>query len=323
MIKTTLYKYSGAGNTFAIIHSPEAGFEITLQEIIDLCSRDKGLDTDGFIILEPGSGCDFRMRFYNNDGSSGMMCGNGGRCIVDLADRLGIKPSGPDCTFIFEAPDGMHHGRVLSRCGLQNEASSSEPNCHHAKECGFLSDVASYSLVDISMCDVTKIEQHILTDIYGAEFNAYRMNTGTDHLVIFCNDLDRLDIIKEGRRWRYDEKFAPKGVNVNFVSNSLRMCTYEKGVEAETLACGTGVIAAALARHIAKEFENTKTQLEDHPSKSKKSRNDIVSTNDSADIHSCHITMGSNDFLVTFRPTSTGFTDIHLQGPVELLFVTG
>ncbi len=296
MGRTTLYKYSGAGNTFVIIHSPIAGMAITTDDVTRLCSVDKGLNTDGLIILEPSSQYDFRMRFYNNDGSSGMMCGNGGRCIVDLADRLSIKPSGPDNTFIFEAPDGVHRGKVMSRYFLQSETSSSDTNCNHAKEYCPMSNAAPYSLVDISMRDVTKIEHHRLTDISGTEFNAYRMNTGTDHLVIFRNDLDKLDILKEGRRWRYYEEFAPQGVNVNFVSSSLQMRTYEKGVEAETLACGTGVIAAALADYVSKS----------NPDKSKA-------------FLSSHITMGSNNFLVTFRPYNLGFTDIHLLGPVELV----
>ncbi len=302
--RTKMYKYSGAGNTFVIAHLPEAGAEIPTQEIIRLCSRDGGFGTDGFIILEPSEKCDFRMRFYNNDGSGGMMCGNGGRCIVDLAHRVGIKPSGPDGSFIFEAPDGVHKGKILSINSLQSGPSSADTDCCHAEEHDLQPDVASFSIVEISMRDVSDVEEHRLTDSDGHEFTAFRMNTGTDHLVIFRDSLEGLDIVSEGRRWRYDERFAPRGVNVNFVSRyepacatapRLRMRTYEKGVEAETLACGTGVIAAALASHI----KNSRT--------------------DDSSARSSIIYMGANEFRVSFRPTPSGFTDIRLQGPVELV----
>ncbi len=276
--KIKMYKYSGAGNTFVIIHCPESGMEISEEEVVRLCSRERGHDTDGLIILEPSGQYDFRMRFYNNDGSGGMMCGNGGRCIVDLADRLGIKPSGTDGAFIFEAPDGVHEGRILSRTGMTAE-----------------NPVGTHSIVDISMRPVGEVEEHRLVDDLGNAFTAYRMNTGTDHLVIFRDGLDSLDIVSEGRRWRYDGRFAPRGVNVNFVSSSLRMRTYEKGVEAETLACGTGVIAAAIASHI----KNSRTE--------------------DSSARSSVIYMGNNEFRVSFRPTPSGFEDIHLQGPVELL----
>ncbi len=270
MTDTTLYKYSGAGNTFVIIHLDKPGVEIPLEEIVRLCSADEGLGTDGFIILEPSETCDFRMRFYNNDGSSGMMCGNGGRCIVDLAQRIGIKPSGENGAFVFEAPDGVHQGSVLSRTDERN------------------------SVVSISMRPVEQVDRLLLHNADGKEFIGYRMNTGTDHLVVFRNDLESLDIIREGQWWRYDGQFKPRGVNVNFVhfdesTGAVRMRTYEKGVEAETLSCGTGVIATAIASFLEHRPCNKYT-----------------------------INSPAHTFAVSFTHKNKAFEDICLEGPVEL-----
>ena len=156
-----------------------------------------------------------------------MMCGNGGRCIVDLARRSGIPASGEDGSWIFKAPDGVHRGKVLS----------SEGQC---------------SRILLGMNDISAVEEIRLPQQEGQEPMAWKMNTGTDHLVIFKDNIEDLDVYGEGRRWRYAPQFAPKGTNVNFVQafgpgEPLRVRTYERGVEYETLSCGTGVIAAAVA----------------------------------------------------------------------------
>ena len=117
------------------------------------------------------------MRFYNNDGSSGMMCGNGGRCIVDLARRSGIPASGKDGSWIFEAPDGVHRGKALA----------SEGQC---------------SRILLGMNDITAVEGIRLPEQEGQEPVAWKMNTGTDHLVIFKDNIEGLDVYGEGRRWR-------------------------------------------------------------------------------------------------------------------------
>ncbi len=316
------YKYSGAGNTFVIIsHKRKKELKLAKKNIVSLCKRSFKSGADGLIILEPSDLYDFRMRFFNNDGSGGMMCGNGGRCIVDLADRLGLKASGADGAFIFEAPDGIHEGQILSR-----------------NKCR--------SIVSISMRPVTEVEQYPLINASSAESTAFRMNTGTDHLVIFRKDLENLDIIKEGRKWRYDKRFAPRGVNVDFVcsdptTGKLRMRTYEKGVEAETLACGTGIIAAALAKYVSQHSskdvcpESISQELHSEPIDSKSSyirpTNHLEDTvpdssqtatpaNSTASaVQSSDIEMGDNSFHVTFHPTPSNFEDIRLQGPVELV----
>lgn len=144
------------------------------------------------------------------------MCGNGGRCIVAFADFLGIRPADGKA-FVFEAPDGMHTGEILYRNG-------------------------SRCTVRLKMIDAFG-----LRGVLGGWF----MNTGTRHFVLFSEDVEKVDVEKEGARLRHDPEFAPEGANVNFVSRlpdgSLKIRTFEKGVEAETLACGTGITAAAIA----------------------------------------------------------------------------
>ena len=262
------YKYQAAGNDFVLVTSLESRADISTDEVIRLCDRRYGIGADGLIILEGSRDYDFAMRFFNNDGSGGMMCGNGGRCIVDLAGRTGIPASGKDGSWIFEAPDGIHRGRIVSSQGRR-------------------------STVILSMNDITSVEPIELPETDGQDSKAWRMNTGTDHLVIFRDDMDSLDVLKEGRRWRYDSRFAPKGVNVNFVhqEEALRVRTYEKGVEYETLSCGTGIIASAVAAWMKGDRREKYT---------------LRSTSDT--------------FSVSFSHRSGIFSNVELTGPVELVF---
>ncbi|HIZ88280.1 MAG TPA: diaminopimelate epimerase [Candidatus Coprenecus pullistercoris] len=265
------FKYQAAGNDFILVTSPESMAEISTDEVIRLCDRRYGIGADGLIILESSREHDFSMRFFNNDGSGGMMCGNGGRCIVDLARRSGIPASGKDDSWLFEAPDGIHSGRIVASEGNK-------------------------SIVCLSMNDIASVDTVELPETEGQDSRAWRMNTGTDHLVIFRDDLDKTDVLNEGRRWRYDSRFAPKGVNVNFVQISapgkpLRVRTYEKGVEYETLSCGTGIIASAIAAWMKGDHRGKYT---------------LRSTSDT--------------FSVSFSHLSGIFSNVELTGPVELVF---
>ncbi|HIZ85982.1 MAG TPA: diaminopimelate epimerase [Candidatus Coprenecus stercoravium] len=260
------FKYQAAGNDFILVRSVDSRNALSAQDVIHLCDRRYGIGADGLIIMEADPEHDFSMRFYNNDGSGGMMCGNGGRCIVDLAFRSGIIPKNGGQSWTFSAPDGVHTGRIISADGNK-------------------------STVLLSMNDIADAETLSLSG-----GTAYRMNTGTDHLVIFRDDLDSLDIMTEGRRWRYDSRFAPKGVNVNFVQISapgepLRVRTYEKGVEYETLSCGTGIIASAAAAWLRGDHSGKYT---------------LRSTSDT--------------FTVSLSCRSGIFSDVELTGPVELVF---
>ena len=209
------YRYSGAGNSFVTIDGRTSdASRFKRREVVHALCLQYG--TDGLMVLENSKDADFRMDYFNSDGSGGMMCGNGGRCIVAFADLLGVKPF-HSRDYVFEAADGLHHAQILSHLGESKT-------------------------VRLQMKDVKSAEEAC-----GGLF----LDTGTRHLVLFVPDAETADVASEGRRLRYAPAFAPEGANVNFVSvdpdGVLRVRTYEKGVEAETSACGTGITASAIA----------------------------------------------------------------------------
>ena len=217
----TFYKYHGAGNDFLVADNRDGKLSLQVADIQHLCDRHTGFGADGLMLLQSSSGHAFRMKFFNPDGSGGMMCGNGGRCIVAFAADLGIIPECQPITF--EAPDGIHEAAVTANAGLTRT-------------------------VRLSMKDVSGIK------VWPEEYSCF-LDTGTRHLVKFVDNLKDYPVAEEGRSLRHDPRFAPIGTNVNFVepellsegNTILHIRTFEKGVEAETLACGTGIVAAALA----------------------------------------------------------------------------
>lgn len=226
----TFYKYHGAGNDFLIADGRDIDIDLSAGQIARLCERHTGIGADGVMVLERGSDADFRMRYYNSDGSGGMMCGNGGRCIVAFAADLGYE------SFVFEAPDGQHVAELENSV----EAFYSEPRIVRLK----MKDVQGAALYENK------------TD---AMFPDVFLDTGTRHLVHFVEDVGECDVVGTGRSLRYDTRFAPQGVNVNFVrvndflpdgNLDIDVRTYEKGVEDETLACGTGIVASSMASWI-------------------------------------------------------------------------
>ena len=205
-----VYKYQGAGNDFVIVDNRrgEAGF-LTPQLINRLCDRRFGIGADGLMTLCHSDVADFEMHYYNADGPEGTMCGNGGRCLVAFAALMGIR------RFEFEAWDGHHRADLLE----------------------FTPDRCT---VRLKMIDVDSVEK--LPD-------GWLLETGSTHFVQWVNDLKEFDVAGEGKRLRWDKRF-PKGANVNFVepeAEGLFVRTYERGVEAETWACGTGSTASAIA----------------------------------------------------------------------------
>lgn len=252
----TIYHYSGAGNNFVVL---DARAELPQINVRALCEQ---FHTDGLMLLKSNSLYDFEMVFYNPDGSSGMMCGNGGRCIVAFAALLGIKPQ-HDGIYEFLAADGKHCAKIL-------QASED------LKEC----------TVKLKMIDV----QEFRPSLDGGWF----LNTGTRHYVRFVQDVEAIDIDMEGPRYRHDPEFAPEGVNVNFVQQlgnaHIKVRTFEKGVEGETLACGTGITASAIASSL----------------QSGKSEHYLVEAR-------------RNTLEVDFHTEGKQFTEVYLTGPTELL----
>lgn len=219
----TLYKYHGAGNDFLLADNRDGSISLSAEAVRRLCDRHTGFGSDGLMLLEKSDDYDFSMHYWNPDGSSGMMCGNGGRCLVAFAADLGLD------SFRFIAADGPHFAQVLSRQGREVTVRLG------------MKDVAGY--VDMGAeCD-------------DPEKGGFFLDTGTRHYVRFVDDVENVQIETEGALWRHDSRFAPQGTNVNFVSvkeEQVKVRTFEKGVEAETLACGTGIVATAMASFIHK-----------------------------------------------------------------------
>lgn len=202
-------KYHGTGNDFILIDNRDGSVRISETEVHHLCDRHRGIGADGLILLEAASGAGFRMVYHNSDGREGSMCGNGGRCFVAFAQQLGLVAGD---TFTFDAVDGVHTARILAD-----------------------------GRITLGMKDVETIE-HL--DGYSI------LNTGSPHFVQWVEAVADRDVCGEGRSIRHWEEFEPDGINVNFVEvgeDGLTVRTYERGVEDETLSCGTGVTAAAIA----------------------------------------------------------------------------
>lgn len=242
------YKYSGAGNDFVVFDGREADMSQLRKasRIASICDRKSGfiaadgrIGADGVMILTESENCDFRMEYYNSDGSGGMMCGNGGRCIVAFADELGIRPASEDGVFVFEAADGLHTGEVLSREKTVRQLEAANQVADVKREENVRVE-RTLKTVRISMTDVRTIDPAL---------DAFFLNTGTRHFVRLVDDVEEVDVENEGRRIRWEDCFAPEGVNVNFVDVRRKVRTFEKGVEAETLACGTGLTACAVVLH--------------------------------------------------------------------------
>lgn len=239
-------KYHGAGNDFLIADNRDGHLSLSEEVIRHLCDRHTGFGADGVMLLESGSGKDFNMVYFNPDGSGGMMCGNGGRCIVAFAADCGAVS--PDSTIVFDAADGEHIASIPEN-GMKGEKA-----------------------VRLKMKDVSGITAY-------PEEDGFFLDTGTRHYVKFVSGLADYPVLSEGPVLRHDSRFAPVGTNVNFVevaggpastvrtictakgdsstleaegqaSTVLSIRTFEKGVEYETLACGTGIVASAMASFV-------------------------------------------------------------------------
>lgn len=203
-------KYQGAGNDFILIDNRNQAFQSSEREVLaKLCDRRFGIGADGIMLLQEKEGWDFEMIYYNADGNVGSMCGNGGRCIAAFAKHLGIINKETN----FLAVDGPHYATISE----------------------------SGDWVSLQMIDVKSI---------GKDKNAFVLNTGSPHYVQLVDSLNDMDVYGEGRAIRCSEPYRQEGVNVNFIEDQgshYFVRTYERGVENETYACGTGVTAAAMA----------------------------------------------------------------------------
>ena len=258
----TFYKFDGTGNDFILLDIRKENPHLDIDRIARLCHRRFGIGADGLMTLGMASeGYDFVMRYYNSDGREATMCGNGGRCITAFAYLLGIEGrTGKEGlrSYRFVGPDGPHDATVL-----------------------MWDAEARVGLVRLGMRAVS-------CDGVRRVMDGWLLDTGSPHYVMRVEGLGRYDVVGEGRRLRNRTDLWPDGVNVNFIEDMpdgrLAVRTYERGVEDETWACGTGVTACA-----------------------------IVTGN-----HRLHARGG--DFKVTFNPTGQAYTDVQLTGPVAYNF---
>jgi len=251
-------KYQGTGNDFVLIDNRQNKISSdNITVIQQLCHRKFGIGADGLMLLENEDSYDFRMRYFNSDGREASMCGNGGRCIVAFAHHCGIIEN--QTRFI--AVDGEHEAEIHSR--------------------------EEKLWVSLKMQNVNQIEK-------GDDY--FYLNTGSPHYVKFIEQTEGFDTFKEGRAIRYNERFKQEGTNVNFVAlhnDQIDVCTYERGVEDETLSCGTGVVASALSSSILlKRYSGT-----------------------------FQVKTKGGDLRVRYnREKNDQFTNIWLEGPATLVF---
>ena len=225
MREVTFYKYQGAGNDFLIADNLDGSIELSAEDISAMCDRRYGIGADGVMLLGKSDAAAFRMEYYNADGSGGMMCGNGGRCIAAFAVDMGLAGGSE---FDFDAADGMHTAQVLS-------------------------DDGRCKVIRLRMKDVSGVVLHESLSDAVVPSDGYFLDTGTRHFVRFVDDAAEYDVVGEGRVIRYAREFLPIGTNVNYASpgeGCLVVRTYEKGVEDETFACGTGIVASCIAAYV-------------------------------------------------------------------------
>ena len=247
-------KYQGTGNDFILIDDRQMNFPINTTIVKHFCDRKFGIGADGLMLLELEPGADFKMVYFNSDGNQSSMCGNGGRCITAFAKKLGLINDRTK----FIAIDGLHEAVIHE---------------------GFVS---------LKMNDVKSIENN---------GDHYFLNTGSPHYVKFVEDVNSFNVYDEGKKIRYNERFSAEGTHVNFIQkkeDSVFVRTYERGVENETLSCGTGVTASALVAAISGAATGK---------------------------NYCKISTLGGDLRVKFdKVLESNFYNIWLEGPAEFVF---
>ena len=210
-------KMTGAGNDFILLDNRGDDLSLTTAQIARLCDRHRGVGADGILLLEqPGNGADFRMRYYNADGGEAEMCGNGARCFARFADRA----AGPLKQLTFETPAGTIGAQLAGE------------------------------LVTLQMSQPNDLQLELEIAIGGEKVHAAYIDSGVPHIVLPVPNIEEVDVLSLGATLRHHPMFAPRGANANFSEQrgprTIAIRTYERGVENETLACGTGVVASAL-----------------------------------------------------------------------------
>lgn len=257
-------KMNGAGNDFVMVDNRDGTLALTDAQIARLCDRHRGVGADGLLAVEKAqAGADWRMRYYNADGAEAEMCGNGARCFARFVRKIAPSDAG---AITFETPAG----RISAR---------------------FEGDE-----VALGMSEPGPFNDGVALDAAGTPLTVYAINTGVPHAVVLVDDLDGTDVRRLGAALRHHHHFQPRGTNVNFVRQlgpqDLAIRTYERGVEDETLACGTGVVASALT---------------------------LATLTGAASPVRVRV-RGGDTLTVTFDRADTGFANVVLKGPADFVF---
>jgi diaminopimelate epimerase len=257
-------KMNGAGNDFILIDNRAGTIKLSTEQIVRLCHRQRGVGADGLFLLVPNTSgkAEWSWEFYNSDGSTADMCGNGARCFARFVQRV---------------------------AGAAHQTS-------FETGAGVISATFHGERVTINLTTPRDLRLGEVVPAAGAKLTVHSLNTGVPHAVLFVPDADQAMVQQLGAEIRYHAHFKPKGTNVNFVQvlgpNHIRVRTYERGVEGETLACGTGVTAAALISSRVQSFTSpVKVQVQ-----------------------------GGDTLEVTWTDAGDGFADVKLNGPADFVF---
>ncbi len=255
---------NGAGNDFVMVDNRDLSASLSKEQIAHLCDRHRGVGADGLLAVEPAeAGADARMRYYNADGGEAEMCGNGARCFARFVNRL--------------------HGGSLAQVQFETIA-------------GMIGADLIGELVRLKMSTPHGLALGTKLDVAGDVLEVHFLNTGVPHAVVMVEDLESVPVQKWGAALRYHDHFKPKGTNANFVKvtgpGSIAIRTYERGVEDETLACGTGMVACALIHHLL---------------------NGVPSPIQVA-------VQGGDTLEIGFRKEGDTFADVTLTGPADFTF---
>ena len=263
MARLCFTKMNGAGNDFVMVDNRLGDLHLEREQIARLCDRHRGIGADGVLVLERATnGADFRMRYYNADGGEAEMCGNGARCFARFADRV----AGPLPKVSFETPAGV------IAADLKGET------------------------VTLRMSDPKDLQINFRVSSLGEEVFCHYVDSGVPHVVVPVEAISDVDVRKRGAALRHEPRFAPRGTNVNFLerrgANRIAIRTFERGVEDETLACGTGVVASALIFAATQKVEGPIAVL----------------------------VRGGDELSVNFKRSGLEFKDVTLTGPADFAF---
>jgi diaminopimelate epimerase len=256
-------KMNGAGNDFVMIDNRAGEVRLQPEQVVRICDRHRGVGADGILLLEKGSnGADFRMRYYNRDGGEAEMCGNGARCFARFANKVANAPA----KVSFQTPAGLIRGEL------------------HGEE------------VTLQMSEPKDLRLDVDLVANGVKEHVHFIDSGVPHVVVPVAKVEDVDVRKRGAALRYHKEFSPAGANANFIEKAgpkkILVRTYERGVEDETLACGTGVVASAL----------------------------IFGATEKVDGPITVIVRSGSELSVNFKRAGEKFTNVTLTGPAEFAF---